>query len=285
MTLSTLQQWFASIITTPLDGESIQSPTCFGTPIEKEAARYITPGPTLPPHKRIEIYNQQYWWRLINSLHEAYPLVLRLFGYHAFNYQIAIPYLQAFPPKHWSINHLGDQLLVWLKTHYKAEDRSIIYHAARVDLAFYQALLAQQLPPLQTLHDQLAQTTLYLQPSCTLFFLPYNLFAFRQELLKQTPEYWEQANHFPSLKKGRYYFLLGRTPSSHLLFTPLKSAAFALLSCFEKGSSIEKACQWLETQSPKRQKEALTGLTTWFRLWTEQGILTPEDPSVKKEVY
>jgi hypothetical protein len=67
--LKELQQWFSSVITSPLD-----------KPIEG-AERFVAPSPTLEPNERMRIYNQQYFWRLLNVLHKSYPFLTRLFGY------------------------------------------------------------------------------------------------------------------------------------------------------------------------------------------------------------
>src|SRR4051812_44875922 len=99
--LKRMQEWFASIITRPVDEESRINPLSpEGVPMEQEACRYITPSATLLPAQRIQIYNQQYWWRLLSIMHELYPLVTRLFGHRDFNQTIAIPYLVKYPPSH-----------------------------------------------------------------------------------------------------------------------------------------------------------------------------------------
>lgn len=98
--LKKTQLWFGSIIGRPIDEDSKMNPISpAGQPIEIEACDFIRPSPTLRPAQRIQIYNQQYWWRLLSSMHETFPLVTRLFGYHDFNKIIAIPYLVKFPPE------------------------------------------------------------------------------------------------------------------------------------------------------------------------------------------
>src|SRR4051794_31429096 len=85
-------QWFASILARPIDQENQMNPISpSGLSMELEAAQHIAPSPTLRPSQRIQIYNQQYWWRLINVLHESNPMLVRLMGYLDFNRNIAIP--------------------------------------------------------------------------------------------------------------------------------------------------------------------------------------------------
>ncbi len=96
--LKSVQEWFGNVISSPLeDNNYIKTIAPSGYLIAEEAARYIIPTPNLRAHQRIQIYNQQYWWRLLKAMHESFPLVTRLFGYHAFNETIAIPYLYKYP--------------------------------------------------------------------------------------------------------------------------------------------------------------------------------------------
>ena len=147
--LKITQEWFAHVITTPLyEHDAIQPYTTEGLLVSEEAARYIVPSPTLRPHQRIQIYNQQYWWRLLNTLHINFPLVTRLFGRNAFNEQIAIPYLLRCPPNHWSLSLIGERLPAWISECYEEPDQTLVRHAAELDWAFTASYIAPQLPRL-----------------------------------------------------------------------------------------------------------------------------------------
>ncbi|MCE5319184.1 MAG: DNA-binding domain-containing protein, partial [Parachlamydia sp.] len=141
--LKETQQWFGSIIARPVDGNSCMDPISpSGQPIQVEASQYIRPSPTLQPAQRIQIYNQQYWWRLLNALQESFPLVTRLFGCHDFNISIGMPYLQKYPPCHWTLNVLGDNLPAWVEEYYSDDDRKLIRDAALIDCAFCHSFTA-----------------------------------------------------------------------------------------------------------------------------------------------
>ena len=131
------QQWFGSIIGRAIDEDSKMNPISpSGVLMEEEAAEHIAPSPTMRPAQRIQIYNQQYWWRLLNTLQESFPLVTRLFGYVDFNRIIGIPYLTKYPPRHWSLAMLGDRLSRWCLEEYQSEDRELVSQAAELDWAF-----------------------------------------------------------------------------------------------------------------------------------------------------
>lgn len=268
--LKKTQQWFGSIIEVPLaeDG-GIQKKTPLGNSIEEEAPQFIAPSPTLKPYQRIQIYNQQYWWRLLEILQENFPLVVRLFGYADFNHTLGIPYLLKHRPNHWSLNNLGDQLPNWLLDEYKAPDKEMIYHASILDLAFHNLFFKKLLPPITEVTEDL----LYLQPHVAMFLFPYNLTKFRKELLKQEPDYWLE-NDFPILDKTPHYTYLYRTRQNTMTWKTSSEAEFALLHQFQKGISIDNLCDWLENQPDSIRLEAETNLQLWFKQWTEREILT-----------
>ena len=101
--LKSTQEWFASIITHPLGkNDTIQSLSPHGCLIAEEAARYVIPSPTLHPHLRMQIYNQQYWWRLLNTLHANFPMLTRLLDVTLLMKKLAFP---TFSPVRLIIGH------------------------------------------------------------------------------------------------------------------------------------------------------------------------------------
>ena len=149
--LHTIQKWFASIITRPIDCESQINPMApSGRPISEEARDFISPSPKLSADERIQIYNQQYWWRTLSILHQNFPTLTRLFGYTDFNHSIGMPFLTRYPSRHWSLSLLGNQLSHWIEEDYTAQDKPLIFHTAEVDWAYQTLFFAPpsiDLPP------------------------------------------------------------------------------------------------------------------------------------------
>jgi hypothetical protein len=269
--LKSTQEWFASIITRPIDEDSkmnLTSPS--NRPMSEEAQHYIAPSPTLQPHQRIELYNQQYWWRLLSTLHETFPLLTRLFGYAVFNQTIGIPYLETYPPNHWSLTLLGSRLVQWLEECYHEEDRQFILNAAKLDRAFDCTFLAPAYPKISASEDSgaLAEQTLYLQPYVALFHFPYDLLSFRTTFNEQDGDHWI-THDFPELSKEKndYYFVLYRTPKNILNWKPILAGEYFLLTSFKKGATVEQACEALEQQGEFIYNEASTHIASWFQEW------------------
>jgi Putative DNA-binding domain len=282
-TLQTTQEWFAQTITRRLDKKNhIQRRTSSGILIAEEAARYVVPSPTLRSEQRMQIYNQQYWWRLLNTLHTNFPLVTRLFGYQAFNEEIGIPYLIKFPPDHWSLTRMGERLPQWIQSHYLKPDQQLIFHAATLDWAFAASFIASQhalldptiltsMPP-----EQLLSQTFYLQPHVYLLQWDYDLLSFREAFLKQEVDYWLH-HRFPVLKKEiDSIYILYRTPQYQIAWRPVSLEELKFLSLFKNGIHLAAACEWIEKQEPKLQETVASHLQKWLQEWIQSSWLTVE---------
>lgn len=269
--LKKTQQWFASIITRAIDEDSRMNPIApSGQPMEQESAVYIAPSPTLKPAERIQIYNQQYWWRLLSTLHESFPLVTRLFGYHDFNQLIAVPYLLKYPPNHWSLNCLGDRLPRWVDEEYKNQDKLLISHAASIDWALGDSFVAPDEAVEQDL-STFSDKPLHLHSSVHLFEMPYDLFQFRAEFLKEDPDYWVE-HDFPQLihePEGQLaFYIVFRNSQNNVEVEKLSKGEYLVLRQFAAGATVDALCDWLDEQKDANLcSEASQKLHLWFQRW------------------
>ncbi|NGX60760.1 MAG: hypothetical protein K940chlam9_00228 [Chlamydiae bacterium] len=263
--LQEIQNWFGKTISIPLQHDH-------KLPNENLAAeKYILPSPTLNPHARIELYHQQYWWRLLSCLQENFPMVTRLFGYDDFNQKIAIPYLSAHPPSHWGLNRLGESLPQWIRANYHAKDRDLIVQAAEIDWAAKKAFWIKSLPPplWETLSEEkIATTPLRLQPHVSLFSFESDLFHFRTAFLEHDVSYYDH-HPFPPLDHRKSHFVLYRHTRNHVHFKEITEAAYTLLQAFAKRASLQEACTHLEGK-PHLEKQAEGEIPLWFKEWSSQ---------------
>ena len=262
--LKRIQTWFGSIISRAIDEDSKMNPISpSGQQMELEACDYIRPSPTLRPAQRIQIYNQQYWWRLLNTLQETFPILTCIFGYHDFNRTLAIPYMQKYPPRHWSLAFLGDRFSQWIDDSYDANDKKLVLDAAKLDWAFSEAFICSEHPAISSDTLQKGETPVHLmnqilllQPHVHLFVWDYDLLDFRKKLMKQKPQYWVD-NDFPNLKKEKkYYYVLYRTCHNDVAWDEILEGEWKLLDLFKNGNSIDKACEWIYDQEETIVKQA-----------------------------
>ena len=279
--LKTTQEWFGRIIGRRLMKDDKINPIApSGKTIVKEAAHYIVPSPTLKPHQRIEIYNQQYWWRLLSTMQTNYPLVTRLFGAISFNQSIAVPFLLKYPPDYWSISYLGKKLPEWIQEEYRDTDKQLVYDAVLLDHAFAESFLADQLPFLdfnalsQSDPEALLSKPFRLQPHFFLLEFDYDLPAFREVMVKEDKDYWIE-HPFPELKKDKtYHIAIFRNSKNNISWKDVGKEEFMLLQRFKEGISIEAACDWIEKQEASVQGVMEAHLQQWLQDWTRYGWLT-----------
>lgn len=269
-TLRETQQWFGKIITQRIDPESHINPIApSGKPIKEEAPIYIAPSPTLEPYRRIELYHQQYWWRLLNILQESFPLTVRLFGYTDFNEILGKPYLLAYPPCTWSLNPLGNRLAEWVEKHYDKDDKSLILNAVKLDYVYIDSFVTAESPPLSGEDESsLMEKRLTLQPHVKLFSFPYDLCSFRKAVLQESVEYWID-HPFPTMaKKKKYFFVVARTLSKDIGWTEISLPEYLVLEQFIQPKTVMEMCEWLEKQKREVVNVASKNLQIWFQSWT-----------------
>ncbi len=271
--LKNLQHWFGSIIERSIDLESrIQPLTPSGKPIQEESPHYILPGPKLQPHQRIEIYNQQYWWRLLNTLQSDFPFLLHLYGYVRFNEEIATPYLERFPPCDWSLDVLGKDLPNWIASYFFDETAPLALAGAEVDYAFVHAFTAAhhsaiQLDTLQNEEaiDRFLNNSQSLQPHITLLHFPFDLISFRDSILEKEIDHY-LGKSLPLTSPSPCFLIIYRCDDFSISMEEICETEFYLLESIQKGKTIESACESLD---PKY----LASLQNWFKKWLENEYL------------
>ncbi len=270
LSLLDLQKWFVGIATKPLRELGEYRIPLYDGAAAASIEEKITPGPKLSAAQRMGIYNQQYWFRLFVIMQESYPFLHRLFGTEEFNYSIAEPYLQKYIPTHWSLDRIGSKLPQWIEEEYWDQDRPLVLSAARIDEAFERVVYA---PVLKTPKiENFSKKKLYLQPYLSVLELESDYFSFREELLKQEPDYWTERD-FPKIPKIKVSsnrdFVVYRHQGeirSDAISLPEKN----LLKAFEKGAFAEEACSQLENQIDAEKMK----IGDWFKTWAERGSFT-----------
>lgn len=265
--LEEMQLWFGAVVARPPEG---QNHCLSGSEVEEEARRWIAPGGALQAHERMQIYSQQYWWRLLKVLHETFPLTTRLFGRRDFDEMIAIPYLKQCPPNHYVLDQIGNRLSGWVEEAYADADKSLVRDAVAIDWAFMECFSAAHHKAYQGGgSEEIWNTVFFLQPHVRLFALPYDLFAFREEFLKEGPDFWLY-HDFPRLEKGRrFFFLMYRSTLNAIEIVEVPEASFLFLAKFRSGCSFKHA--WSEAGS-----EAKENLQLWLQTWIIDELLTTE---------
>nr|MBA3816974.1 DUF2063 domain-containing protein [Parachlamydiaceae bacterium] len=195
-----------------------------------------------------------------------------------------------YPPRHWSLSLIGDRLALWTEENYSAVDKLLILDAINLDWAFNYSFVAPEGTPLSSEHvtenkneidsSSLLKKIFFTQPHLHLFSFDCDMFNFRIEFLKQPPDYWVE-HDFPDLKHDKpIFYCLFRNSNNDTAWKEISQVEYLLLSLFEKGSSIEKACDWLEKQDEALCEVAMKNLHLWFQEWTVRRWLTSTPSSI-----
>ncbi len=261
-----MQNWFASLITRKLsDDQHMQNFTPEGDLMCVEAKKYIIPSMTLEAHQRLELYNQQYWWRLLPLMRDDFPSLIHILSADRFDQEIAIPYLEKYPSKHWSLFLLGERLQVWLKEYYLGKDQDLLLQAARVDWLMNLALIAAASPFEPP--SNIMTASLALQDHVALLSSTYPLMSIREERTRCFSKEEEQA------------ILIYRNPHLRVVWRHLSRAEYQVLTLLQKGHSLEEACEKIESIGGSLYDEVYVNIEGWLKSWViEEQLLKDRTP-------
>ena len=149
--LRDLQRQFAAGITRPLtENHQMQPKWVDGKSARKAVAAFIKPNDRLTSFDRLEIYNKQYWFRLLDCLYEDFPGLRSLMGDERFH-EMSIAYLTKYPSNSYTLRDLGNRLEKFLarETKWTAPDRKLALDLVRLEWAHIVAFDAEERPPLE----------------------------------------------------------------------------------------------------------------------------------------
>ena len=169
-----LQRVFLSALREPIYGESRQPtwlPPRAGNvsgDFVRTAKDYIKPSARMRPVERLELYHRQYWYRLLESIEEDFPVLKRLLGKKRF-WKLIEAYFLAVPLRSYTLRHLGYRLADFVAEHPELAGPRPVHAAelARLEYAVCETFEAAELPAIAP--ERLAEAPLGLQPHLKLF--------------------------------------------------------------------------------------------------------------------
>lgn len=243
---------------------------------DAELVADIRPRGTTSPHERLGIYNQQYWFRLLSTMQEEYPVTERILGTLEFN-KMVMAYLTRFPPDSYTLTHLSDRLGQFL-THQHRWNRGLIRESAGLEYLFIRAFDAPERPAFhpssQTEYhrDEILAQPIGLQPHWFLFEEHWNLVECRQAIKQEGV-----ATITPVARHGHWAVYRGPDgPRAHRL----NWLQARLLDALHRGTPLGQACDELvETLDGNDVQELAGNIGTWFARWVAMGWFA--SPSVE----
>jgi hypothetical protein len=257
MNLLELQRRMAQDVMRPLTPDlAMQATTEDGSPYDEFAANYIKPNSVLTSFERLEIYNRQYWFRVIAAVSEDFPALNAVLGRQKFD-SLVLAYLRENPSTSFSLRNLGARLPSWLASYPKlaAPQHALAVDVARLEWAYIEAYDGAGLTPLgwQDFAGLGSESTLRLQPHLQLLDLQYPVDEVVLAVHKGAPEIDIVSNAaserrqmseiaLPEVTRSNVYLAVHRFDNS-VYYRRIEREEFLLLADLRDGDSIATAIE------------------------------------------
>jgi len=286
MKLRELQRRMAEDVMRPVTAsDHIARHTETGEPMSARAASYIKPNDRLTSLERLELYNRQYWYRVLDSLYEDFPGLRAIVGERAFT-KLSEAYLQDCPSQSFTLRELGSRLEGWLRDHpeYAGKDSGLAIDMVRLEWAHIEAFDGEELKEIgpEDLAEFDPHMKVRLQPYVRLLALGYPVDDLRIRVKRHAEEHAAASNavtakrhsarrrSFSGIAKATVFVAVHRNEGD-VYYRRLEAAEYGLLKLLEPGDRLEAVLtRAVEEMSAH---EIQKNLERWFAAWARLGWL------------
>lgn len=286
MTLLELQRRMSNAVMQPMTKDyRMRSKSADGKRMTAAAADFIKPNSRLTSFERLEIYNQQYWYRIVSALSEDFPGLSRVLGERKFDAMI-LAYLAENPSTTFTLRNLGANLVGWLQQNpqWAGASPHLARDVARLEWAYVEAFDNAEYPAITT-EDlaSIADDTIFtLQPHVRLLDLSYPvddlvLAVHREQPVSDVVSNAVSGKHasssrkrFPGLQPSPISLVVHRFDFS-VYYKRVQVEAFRLLRAIEDRTPLGEALEIAFADSPNTPAEQANLIQNWFLNWSELG--------------
>src|SRR5580700_8111886 len=288
--LRELQRTMASALFRPLTPRwGMQKSWTDGRPTRHVAAEFIKPNDRLSSFERLEIYNRQYWFRVLDCLYDDYPGLRAVVGERRFM-KLATAYLTQYTSDSYTLRDLGNRLeqFVEQEPHWCAPREELALDMIRFEWAQIVAFDGASNPTLtpdDVLDTPPSKLLLGLQPYLSLLELDFAVDDFLIAVKKGESDVLrgEASNakdgapkaavrrkrvRFP--KREKVYLAVHRHDNM-LYYKRLDREAFSILTSLRRGITVEDACIEAVTTSKRSDVDWSAQIKEWFDAWSALG--------------
>ncbi|MGC1998903.1 MAG: putative DNA-binding domain-containing protein [Candidatus Acidiferrales bacterium] len=287
MKLLSIQRQMARAVMTPLtNSERMRTLAPNGRSMRAVASQIIKPNDRLTSFERLEIYNRQYWFRILSGFAEDFPGLRAVLGGRRFD-SLAKAYLTDCPSQSFTLRNLGSRLEAWLRKHprWAGERQNLAVDMARLEWADIEAFDGKREPSLKP--EELAganpaKLRLRLQPYIGLLDLRYPVDDLLLEVRKDAENLDVASNAFSERHKRKRVAAVAKLKPSPIFlavhrldedvyFRRLAREEFEILSQLHAGKTLNAAIDAALRQSPLPAEERAANVENWFRTWSALG--------------
>jgi len=295
--LLAFQRRMAAAVMTPLTSkETMVRRRPDGVRMENEAAGWVKPNDQLSSFERLEIYNRQYWFRILASLREDFPGLRAVLGRTRFETMIKA-YLAECPSQSFTLRDLGLRLPGWLQLNprWLAARADLAMDMARLEWAHIEAfdLAAEPAMSFGALTTVDEATRLILQPHLRLLQLGHPVDDLLLQVRDQPAESDTPGNGAVVVRRGRSVhrtapcapeeiFLAVHRHAHTVYYKRLKPEEYRILRAIRSGAALGAAIEAGFDGSVLPDPERTGFLQQAFQQWASFGWFSqaqaPLDP-------
>lgn len=238
--IGSLQKFILDAIRRPLDAEMrIDENAKLG----KLAEKFLLPTDKLSSLQRLEIYNQQYWYRMLDSLEEDFPALCKIIGKDEFR-RLSVEYINNNPSRTHFLSDLGCDMHKYVATNSGGMEIKepvnvrMCLDVISVEWAQIHAFDAEEKAPASPAgknSQELFQIEFRLQPHISLLKLSYDV----REFILQLKDSGSKIA-YPSAKTN---YLAVHRHENQVYMKELTKEASTMLEAIQDGASIENCIE------------------------------------------
>ena len=284
--LQEIQRRVAAVVMQPLTRQEGMRRTTFnGRSAKAEAEALIMPNRSLTSFERLEIYNRQYWFRVLSCFAEDFPGLRAIIGAAKFE-GLMRAYLTDCPSVSFTLRNLGSRLEAWLLFNKKwiASQERLALDMTRLEWAHIEAFDGASEPILTTADIESAGLDLRvsLQPYIRVLELTYPV----DDLLIEVHNHESDADtasnsarqhqfrrrirHYKQPERELIYLAVHRMDDS-VYYKRLQPDAFRMLKALSEQKTLEEAIDIAFENSVMPEQQRISAIQQWFGNWSELG--------------
>lgn len=291
MNLEALQREMAAAVMQPLTAsDEMRTRSADGRSMQAVAQSFIAPNSRLTAFERLEIYNRQYWFRVLGALAEDFPALEAVVGAGAFQ-RLSVAYLTAHPSRSFTLRNLGHSLPEWLAANpaYTGRRHRLAVDVARIEWAFVEAFDSSDRAPLtlEQIATLDANSRLALQPHLQLIALHYPADDLVLNLHKRDKRQAGEAGvkhddtpdrpaKIPRLRR-RFTWVAAHRVDLSVYYRRIRREEFLTLAAIRQGLSLADAIAAGFIGSYVSDARRARCIHEWFAAWAELGWICAPD--------
>lgn len=284
--LSQAQELMARFVMRPLststEVETGEPYSVRDSDFDQAADALFKPSWSLKTTDRLEIYNRQYWYRVLDSLLEDFPALQIILGAEKFDALIT-EYVKHNPSNTYTLRDLGYRLPQFIleRPELTEPDTELSHQMAAFEWAAIEAFDRKRyptLPPNAMTSGNPELLVLKLQPYISIIESDYALDDFAIKVDKESAQHGvstaqagrcQHKSKSSRPKKKKVYLVVHRIENA-VYYKRIDLEQFCLLTEIQKGATLGDACEALVAQlSPAKLKTLPTRLQQYFAHWME----------------